>query len=145
MWSHISSWCWKSQKMYEVKQPHFVPWIPGSHCVCKHIIKQCLPGMWLSCVFQFLVHPLSGCDSISYIYVHILFEGMVWDANTIPEEWSGPLKAAYSFLFVQLLLLMCHVNLAQHKFQTLCAMSQTSVAQSSLLRQFWGRLSGQLC
>jgi len=70
---------------------------------------------------------------------------MVEDVNTIPEELSGPLKAAYSFLFDQLSPFMCHVSLAWHNLQTLCAMLQTCVAQSSLLRQFWGRFSGQLC
>jgi len=105
--------------------------------LCLQTHHKALAGMWLLCIFQFLVHPLSGCDSISYIcihmniyiyihtHTHILFEGMVQDVNTIPEELSGPLKAAYSFLFDQLSPFMCHVNLAWHKFQTLCAVLQT--------------------
>ena len=42
-----------------------------------------LPGMWLLCIFQFLVHPLSGCDSISYIYTHT-------HTHTHPVWRNGP-------------------------------------------------------
>ena len=60
MWGQISSRCWKSQKMYEVKEPHFVPWIPGSHCICKHTIKHCL--------------RCGCCATFSFLF--ILFQGV---------------------------------------------------------------------
>jgi hypothetical protein len=134
--------------MYEVKQPHFVPGIPGSHCVCKHTITHCL-GCGCCASFSFLFILFSGGDSISlslslppplslshtraraHTHTYILFEGMVQDANTIPEELSVPLKAAYSFLFVQLLPLMCHVHLAWHKFHLCNVTNLSSSIQSA--------------
>jgi hypothetical protein len=59
--------------------------------LCLQTHHKALPGMWLLCIIQFLVHPLSGCDSISYTHP-------VWRNGPRCKHHSrGSVKAASLF------------------------------------------------